>query len=137
MANQRFLSVNGTTSLTGRVETASMLTTTAGLTLAVSEPRVGSRSTHQISPRRGLGSLIGQQIPTQERDPFVVFEVVVLCTLGFDGQQAVAFCGWQPQEVTASGGLFLDRLSESHALGLFSPPRPGSRNVGSSLPSTF
>lgn len=49
-----FHSVRGTTSRTGSLETASELTTTAGRVLAVSEPRVGSRSTHQISPRVAL-----------------------------------------------------------------------------------
>jgi hypothetical protein len=60
------------------VETASVLTTTAGRVLDVSEPRVGSRSTHQTSPRAAPTSLIREEISSSVA--FSILDVILART---------------------------------------------------------
>ena len=66
-ANASSQPVIGTMSFSGSFPTASELITTAGLVFLISEPRVGSKFTRQISPRLGPAGWALKRSPSSQR----------------------------------------------------------------------
>src|SRR5215212_5871968 len=68
------LLVSGTTWTRFRARlAASLLTMIAGRVLRISPPRLGSKATHQTSPRRGGSALAIRHVPDQGFGPFLGF----------------------------------------------------------------
>ena len=91
------------------------MTTTAGRVLQVSEPRVGSRSTHQTSPRAGSTSSIRKEISAEQCCPLLVLDVVIARAESIASQAVIPLTRWQLHEIATVGRFRRMRSFWSHA----------------------